>query len=520
MDFDELRAALDLPSGGNEPPVPKLVAGDSFLFVRTVGSRVSPDVQLLELYREVFFRKPLGKSARALDIAAASTAEERAVFLLSRGRVRQGGNTGREFYAPVYPEQAQHGWLRSESDRAIRDHLFCGAVWQYLNDAYRGNDPANILLSFVRALDGTRRRTADGVPEILDLAISNAAPPEEEAFISDHPEAACRLLDQARHYPHIDLPSGLPDPLAARLTTDLAELSQMEPLLPRLQWLELLKTFIRFSTSSWVLAQMKILVLIHGWCRECLEGKVPPSLEEATHQIRTRNRSLFHPVNTGGDELEFHVQRYIRARTELSLMLRLAACLCKTPVDAKRLTVNSVGKECMTLEELFVEIADLRRAYAAKVKGVGPLQAVLRLAERYPGWASPRWEGQGKNLFEFFQVIVRLEGTREDSGYLVTRKKRPTAGGRDRIFPGPLLIRLVTALAARQRKAPNGGNGGKLLLSNLENHFAEYGVDFSSSAGARPLLLDELARLGLLKGSPDAGDSAEIYLPLDLLRAG
>lgn len=519
MDFDQLRELLDLPMTGNEPPVPRLVAGDSFVFVRTVGSRVSPEVQLLELYREVFFRNPLGKTSRALEISSATSPGEQAVLLLARGRVRQRGNNGREFYAPVYPEQAQYGWLRSQSDRAIRDHMFCGAVWQHLNDASNGADPTNLLLAFVSALDGTRRRSG-AVPEILDLASRTAQSVSPETYISGLPEAAARLLEQAKSYPCIDLPADLPDPLAKRFGADLLAISEMEASLPRLQWLELLKTFLRFSTSSWVLAQMKIAVLVHGWCRDCLEGRSPPSLADAINEVRSRNRSLFHPVNTGGDELEFHVQRYVRARIELTLMLRLAAAICGMEVERRSLTINTPGGDRMTLEELFVAMLQLRSHFKKRVTNMEPVQAVLRLAERYSGWAAPRRDGQGKNLFEYFQVIVRLEGTPEDSGYLVTRKRRPVNGGRDRIFPGPLLIRLVTALAARQRRTQGGGNGGKLLLSNLERHFADYGVDFSSSAGARPLLIEELARLGLLRGSPDAGDSAEIYLPLELARMG
>jgi hypothetical protein len=47
----------------------------------------------------------------------------------------------------------------------------------------------------------------------------------------------------------------------------------------------------------------------------------------------------------------------------------------------------------------------------------------------------------------------------------------------------------------------------------VEAHFKEYGLDFSAAAGARPRLIYKLQEIGLLKGSPDAGESAEVISP-------
>ena len=51
---------------------------------------------------------------------------------------------------------------------------------------------------------------------------------------------------------------------------------------------------------------------------------------------------------------------------------------------------------------------------------------------------------------------------------------------------------------------------GQLLLSDIEKHFSDYGVDFSNCASARSKLTKEYQRIGLLKGSPDAQGSAAV----------
>jgi hypothetical protein len=53
----------------------------------------------------------------------------------------------------------------------------------------------------------------------------------------------------------------------------------------------------------------------------------------------------------------------------------------------------------------------------------------------------------------------------------------------------------------------------RLVLSDVENHFREYGIEFGMTAGASPKLISELQGLGLLVGSPDAGDSVSVKNP-------
>jgi hypothetical protein len=83
------------------------------------------------------------------------------------------------------------------------------------------------------------------------------------------------------------------------------------------------------------------------------------------------------------------------------------------------------------------------------------------------------------------------------------------------VFPGQLLLQTLTFLAAKAKQTAHGNvpGGGKLVLRDIEEHFAQYGIDFSLAADARPLLIEELQGLGLLNGSPDAGSSVAVACP-------
>jgi hypothetical protein len=68
-------------------------------------------------------------------------------------------------------------------------------------------------------------------------------------------------------------------------------------------------------------------------------------------------------------------------------------------------------------------------------------------------------------------------------------------------------------LAAKAKQDNGLGGGGRLVLKDIEDHFEEYGINFSLAAEARPLLMAELQSLGLLAGSPDAGSSVAVTCP-------
>jgi hypothetical protein len=135
-----------------------------------------------------------------------------------------------------------------------------------------------------------------------------------------------------------------------------------------------------------------------------------------------------------------------------------------------------------------------------------------RVSERYAAWRDPLNYGQGKNIDEFMRVLYRADRGDEAGGYLLIRQGRAESLS-FRVFPGQMLLQTVAQLANRSKQGSNPSGGGKLVLKDIEEHFAEYGIDFTLAADARPSLMDELKALGLLAGSPDAGSSVAVSCP-------
>jgi hypothetical protein len=79
-----------------------------------------------------------------------------------------------------------------------------------------------------------------------------------------------------------------------------------------------------------------------------------------------------------------------------------------------------------------------------------------------------------------------------------------------------MLIKLIVYLSSARKLKKFGGSEKKdrqLVLSEVEDHFSYYGIEFKITASARPELVNELMGLGLLNGSPDAGDSVAVKNP-------
>jgi hypothetical protein len=159
------------------------------------------------------------------------------------------------------------------------------------------------------------------------------------------------------------------------------------------------------------------------------------------------------------------------------------------------------------------EIHDMERfKQVAEGQNINIETFLTREGELFPAWRSPRKAGQGKNIDEFFRVLYKAELGDEAGGYLLV----PVGRGQERgfrVFPGQLLLKTMTYLAAQGKWSDHSRGGGMLVLQDVEDHFAQYGIDFSTAADARPLLMDELRAMGLLTGSPDAGSSVSVRCP-------
>jgi hypothetical protein len=526
------------PSIANEPKMPGLLR-HSFAFVPSVGMRLAPEVLLLELYRETFFATHAA-AASASDLDAdkrndggeyVHTPEQRSVLHALRGRRRQTRNAREKpFFAPAYPLLAQNAWLRQRAERVIinllfgkapgqgqRDHSICAPIsqalwWNGETDSARQKH-AVFCGRLVQALFGANTQVEDD-PKDKDILSVALGVPDPNELVLDASSAHCLVEDKTRS----SVVMQFDDELANRILRDVLALCDLEGRVPRMHWLQILMTFLRFALPVWLLAQMRITELLLRWSIRALDEGQLTSDDAIRDGLACRNRSLLRPSLVPTRELMEHTEIYMRSRVELSILLNCLGMLAdEIGADSNTLVVSGNSSHDLPVARLLQLMRDqadrLRQSsgFIAVADGC-PIRVFLaRKAEQFAAWRDPLKKGQGKNIDEFFRVLYRHDLGDEAGGHLLIPERRPRAF---RTMPGQLLLKTITYLAMKS-KQENGTvrGGGMLTLEDVESHFLQYGIDFSAAADARPVLMRELQSMGLLAGSPDAGSSVAVGHP-------
>ena len=240
---------------------------------------------------------------------------------------------------------------------------------------------------------------------------------------------------------------------------------------------------------------------------------------EILKDLAIRNRKLIAPTLTPTREVFKLINEYMRCRIELNVLF---FCLEQLRPELRNrvITTRKMGADMIRLSDTLILARNASEDFKADpAYGQAPnIQTFLsRTSERFHAWCNPLDNGQGKNIDEFLRVLYKADRGDEAGGYLLIRERREKSTG-FRVFPGQLLLQTVAFLAATAKyaDAANAAGGGKLVLNDIEEHFAQYGIDFSLAADARPLLIKELQGLGLLNGSPDAGSSVAVACPFPM----
>ena len=505
---------------------PRMHAASGFLSLPSVAMRLAPEILILELFRDTFFASKRDENSQTRELAPDLRDKdnnlifgegERAVIFAFRGRRKQAKQSREDpFYAPAYPGLAAHAWLSKNRERVVARLLFNGAFAQHLwgssdEGAASTERQRKVIELMVAAFSGTVKKHKGDGQEYADIL---AACLPDQGRTADASEAAESLRDLTGSSKTVFRADK--DELAARIFHDFELLCQAESTMPRLLWLRLMMTYLRFALPMWLLAQMRMTVLTHGWMLQALSGGAVPDDAAILAALANRNRGLIRPTLTASGEVPGRIRQYIRCRVELNVMLYALEQLRPQEMGQREITTTTVGKTKVKLSDLLLiaqkASKDLMEDPLCKAAG-SPATFVARHAERFPAWRDPLSNGQGKNIDEFLRVLYRAERGDEAGGHLLVRQGRGDSAG-FRVFPGQMLLQTIALLAARAKQG--GGNvtgGGKLVLRDIEDHFEEYGINFSLAAEARPLLMAELQSLGLLAGSPDAGSSVAVTSP-------
>jgi hypothetical protein len=311
------------------------------------------------------------------------------------------------------------------------------------------------------------------------------------------------------------------DPVASRIGSDFRAICRHESRLPRLAWIRVLMTYLRLALPVWMLSQMRLTTLVHDWAIAALDGGSIPDEATVMSAIASRGRSLLRPTLAPTRELQEHIERYMRHRVELDMLLFRIGVIDSARFAGRKLTTCDRGDKGLPIVDFLCAIRDCGDAlrsserYRELAGGLDTARFLAREGEAFSAWRDPLNAGQGKNIDEFLRVLYRAKNGDEAGGYLLEAMGRGDRRG-FRVLPGQEMLKVVAFLAAQENRARASRGGiatGHLALADLEGHFHEYGINFGEAAEARPAVMAELKSMGMLVGSPDAGRSAAVACP-------
>lgn len=522
--FDDLNLQPSKNEAGWHPAVK-----NSFVFLPSAGMRVSSDDLIIELYRELFYEKWTEGKSKRLDPeekcegSSVFTEEEKYSLYISRGRVKS-HSTKECFYTPLYPSLARSSWLRKQSDRVIRD-FFLRALAQHIHNGgdQKSEFRTSKLRTFHSALIGDEKQERG-----LDLSSIKIQPLDHCIGVDEQDskdKSYEKLIDLCGSYTSVEsganksqkkyssifsYSNSHDDLLASRIFEDLISICELESTLDRYQWMQLLQTFIRLSSSVWLLAQMNITLLLRDCLLKIIESDKPCvyDVDRLDSKVNDRFKNLFRPTSGFTHQLEAYVLEYVKARSELNLLVAVVEKYSESDWSRKSITMHSVSSDHLSVLDLFSTASKVRGSIIDSLTGEGLSfkLALIRKCEEFNSWSDTLpFAYTGKGISEYLRVLRKMSKGDEDEGYLVIPSKKTNQGYE--VFPGNLMLKMITYLASKSF------SNKQLILADVETHFRLYGIDFSKKGSMRPRLISALQELGLLIGTPDAGDSVAILNP-------
>jgi hypothetical protein len=496
----------------------------SFLFVSPASMRVAADELIIELYREVFFEKRSGDGKYKKLNPEEQETEEKFVFedsekyslYMARGREFQNNTQNNHFYTPLYPSLARSSWPRKQNERVLQSFFFRAIAQHIQGDGGSNQDlMSNFIDKFYVAFAGSAEKKGEDIAG-LEIDFLNGCIEEREA--KDNIGELCgtshlsRVGKKEKKIKSIFTLQDGSDPLARTIFEDLGHLLALEEYLDRLQWMNLMKTFLRLSSSVWLMAQMKMTVVLRDELINILSNRYDPKDDAWIDKVvKNRMNGLFTPTMTPAKHIDGDVKEYVRARIELNILVSLVEKYTQDDWSEKTITLHGIANTELGILQLLTKADNIAGALKKDLdfNKLTLRTALTRHCERYPGWEMKKNNQPLKGYSEFLRVLRKMDKGDEDGGYLVIPDKKVNTGYR--IFPGNLMLKLITYLA--NCKKPSNK---KLILADVEKHFSRYGVDFGEKGDMRDNLIVSLQEMGILKGSPDAGDGVSVRNPFQL----
>lgn len=505
----------------------------SFLFVRSTETVNTPGELIQELFRESFFENrfetktkvrlnPNGEEVLKSNYSKCSSfkpygVQEQVALEIFRGRKMKGGK-GEYSYLPPYPSLARNAWNRENAGRQIKLQFLGGAIAQafesILNPSSRDEEVLEFSTQLYKALAGTNKE------EIIFKLISDYV---SCSVLDDNSEIIRKIkndiigefdakdrleADPANIY-HLPREFVAIDKLPSQILHDTRIILGLEKDIPRIEWINVLTTYIRIAIPSWVLSQAKNSIIFSKHMYKAIDDKRLVEEKELFNEFSTRNQRLFicsETVNDGGNNL---IVEYTRSRIEVGILFHILEKMYPDKFLKKHLDIDMEGSSVLKVHDLLsflISEAKNIKSYLNIEQGTIE-QAIKREAEYFNIWVNPiNNKGIGKNMNYLLNGLKQMNSNDFDEGALLLPKIKGNIILGYNVFPHPMLIKLFCFLAQKSKNE----KGETLVYKDLIDHFSIYGIDFTSSGQASNQLISELLRLGYLTSSKDAGYNALI----------
>lgn len=506
----------------NEPDKPACFE-KSFLWLETARMINSPEELLLELFRLIFFKvdRPETNASELIpanqDLISENQLSSKENFVLRafRGRKKKQGS-GEHFYAAPYPVYAKCSWLRRKDPAVIKSFFLGGAFAQHVfrpqTEKKTREFKEEYLPAVIKSFLGETSPKTDFFSLAsgkLDDISKDEARTKEEAVVQFYDIASASSKKAMDMTTHSD------DPLSAKIYEDFGNLCELSGEIARYNWIQLLSAFLGIGTCSWVLSQMRLTIFYNQWLKEVISNGSMGDLnaEFIERKFKKRHQALFIASNKASPKLFQHVEEYMKSRVELIILLQELGEQGVIAQDDPRAIKSSAKEIADFLQDACSRAISIQSEISRKYHGWTFNQFLSREAEKWPAYLDPQKKGQGRNILELLRVLFKPQTGGTNESYLLVPEKQKEIRNKlwYKVSPGPITLQLALSLTWK-RKGSSRQNG-RANLGDLISFFEDYGIHYYNSDTGIDMLKHDLLKAGYLKGSPDAGLSAQLEPP-------
>jgi len=505
----------------NEPDEIGLLSRSSLIHLPTCETKSTPEELLADLIAELFYPGQCGGRNKRNVFGPyqsgwrSAHSDDKERFLLNVGRGRFKLTTGRKspvdyFYAPIFPGLAREGAIKRKSGANIINGLLIKGVWA---NGLLGSDISKrkeFSKTVVMALVGDKKKGDDifkqAAPTVtqqeIDGAITNLSGKIEEAEARPGEETA----------------------FAKQAVIDFVALMKLEPDMPRPLWIQQVMCYLRIVICLWALRYTKSMSLLKKHILQAYGGDVP-SPDEIKSDYLEAPEMLLQISSSYDESIRQLIEVYQRDRVEVfEFLQRLdeSDLLAENLLTECRLVVsggNYPNEKTIDMHDFFTRIKDVAPEFSTKHAAEFSAHGTeFDISVAVASWAG-KWVGHqkpaqnspktaGTNLRYLLNCSRKSSGEDERASHLFEIKRSKKILWR--AFPGALAIQLFVHFADCKRDT---NSSRRISIGDLFEHLTVYQLGTETENGSSAIL-DSLASLGLLVGSPDAGSSLPLQNPL------